>query len=189
MLVPRWHLEIFYSASVRKCSTETLNVLTHKARIRGDLTSRIRHDVALDSLQCYCNGPIHTWCVYHCKFAAIFLQCDFLALDPFLSHEFCSVAWFFMLKLVALLFVLPFPCISNVGQIFFLLLELWIQQHCCSILINLVKHSIYIYHCHYEKEIGSSYTASFLKEKIQLIVLGTPYKSNMSGFWWVSHSV
>ena len=42
---------------------------------------------------------------FHHKFTAIFLQCDVFTLDPFSSHNFCSVEWFFMLKLVALLFV------------------------------------------------------------------------------------
>ena len=48
---------------------------------------------------------MHTWCIFHCKFAVIFLQHNFFALDPFLLHDFCSVEQFFMLKLVALLFV------------------------------------------------------------------------------------
>ena len=56
------------------------------------LTSQIRSDIALDSLQCYFNGPIHTWCIFHHKFAVIFLLHDILALDPFLSRNFCSAA-------------------------------------------------------------------------------------------------
>ena len=61
------------------------------------LTSQIRRDIALDSFQCYFNGPIHTCRVFRCKCTTIFLQCDFFALDPFLLHDFlCD----FVLQLV-----------------------------------------------------------------------------------------
>ena len=63
---------------------------THNANLPPILMLRIHSDIALDSLQCYFNGPIHTWHIFCCKFAAIFLQCNFFALDPFLSCNFCS---------------------------------------------------------------------------------------------------
>ena len=69
------------------------------------LMLQIHCNIVYDLLQCYFNGPIHTWHIFHCEFAAIFLQCNFFTLDPFLSCNFCSVERFFMLKLVALLFV------------------------------------------------------------------------------------
>ena len=63
---------------------------THNVNFAAILTSRICSNIALDSLQCYFNGPMHTWHIFHRKFAVIFLQWNFFALDPFLScHFFC----------------------------------------------------------------------------------------------------
>ena len=99
--------------------TILLSVLTHVAQICGNF------DIANSSR--YCTGftpMLFQWSHSHMACFSSQICCNFFALDPFLSHDFCSVEKFLVLKLVALLFVLPFPCISKVGQIFFLLLEL-----------------------------------------------------------------
>ena len=46
-------------------------LMTHTMRIRGILTLRIYPDIALDSLQCFSNGPMHTGGIFHHEFTDV----------------------------------------------------------------------------------------------------------------------
>ena len=61
------------------------------------LTSRIRCDIALDSLQCYFNGPIHTGSVFLLPICSDFFIVRFFHSRPFLLCNFCVILccnWF-----------------------------------------------------------------------------------------------
>ena len=64
--------------------------------------SEICHYIALDSLQCFSNGPMHTALIFHHEFADLMIL---LLYYPFHHVIFCAILCCNWLKL---LYVLPF---------------------------------------------------------------------------------
>ena len=99
------------------------------------LTSQIHRDIALDLLQCYFNGPIHTGSIFLLWIHGNFLSHDFFALDPFyhmIFVQFCGAT-----ALTAVCFT---TCMIQhmLSILIYILINLpWIagkqQQHCFSI--------------------------------------------------------
>ena len=92
-----------------------VSALTHIMQIRHnfDIVNLPRYRAGF--AQCYFNGAIHTWRIFHREFAVIFLQCDFSRPLFIVRFLFCreifhvQTGWalLFVLQLIALLFVFP----------------------------------------------------------------------------------